>query len=47
MVEVIYEIAKSRGITKEQFDERREKKRQERGGFEKRIILDRVTKPKI
>ena len=42
IMEVIYSIAESRGITKQQFDERREQKKKDRGGFEKRIILDEI-----
>ena len=40
ILEVIYSIAESRGITKPQLDEIREQKKKDRGGFEKRIILE-------
>lgn len=42
VVEVSYAIAEFRGITKQKFDEMREQKKKERGGFENRIILDEI-----
>jgi len=48
IVEVIYAIAKSKGIGKKQFDKIREQKRNERDGFEKRIILEEIRiKPDV
>lgn len=43
ITEVIYAIAKSRGITRQKFDEMREQKKKERGGFEKKLILDEIN----
>lgn len=40
ILEVIYAIGEYQGVTKETLEEMRLKKREARGGFEKRIILD-------
>lgn len=42
IIEVIYSIAESRGINRQKFNELIEQKRKERGGVEKRIILDEI-----
>lgn len=43
IVEVIYAIAKSRGLSVEEFEKIRNKKADERGGFDKKILLKSVT----
>ena len=43
IVEVIYAIAKSRGLSFEEFEKIRNKKADERGGFDKKILLKSVT----
>ncbi len=40
ILEVIYAIGDNKGVSREKLEEIRLKKREERGGFEKRIILD-------
>lgn len=40
ILEVVYAIGEYNGVSKEQLEEVRVKKREARGGFEKRIILD-------
>ena len=40
ILEVVYALAATRGITKENLEALRKKKAEERGGFEKHIILD-------
>ncbi len=40
ILEVVYAIAEYNGVAKEKLEDIRLKKREERGGFEKRIILD-------
>ncbi len=45
LLEVIYAAAKARGYTVEQLERVRQKKAEERGGFEKRILLKAVTTP--
>lgn len=42
MLEVIYAIAKTKRIDKEKLEELRMKKRNERGGFEKKLVLYEV-----
>lgn len=42
IVEVIYAIAKSRGLSVEEFEKIRNKKADERGGFDKKILLKSV-----
>lgn len=43
IVEVIYAIAKSRGLSVEEFEKIRNKKADEKGGFDKKILLKSVT----
>ena len=43
IVEVIYAIAKSRGLSVEEFEKIRNKKADEMGGFDKKILLKSVT----
>lgn len=43
IVEVIYAIAKSRGLSVEEFEKIRNKKADERGGFDNKILLKSVT----
>ena len=45
ILEVIYRIAKLRGISKEELEHIRIKKSKERGGFEKNLFLIDTTKP--
>ncbi len=45
LLEVIYAAAKARGYTIEQLEHIRKEKAEERGGFEKRILLKTVTTP--
>lgn len=40
VLEVIYAIAEYKGLSKEEIENRREKKAQERGAFKNKIILD-------
>jgi len=40
MLEVLYAICDARGVSKEKIEEIRTQKAKERGGFEKRIILE-------
>lgn len=47
LLEVIYAAAKARGYTVEQLERVRKEKAQERGGFEKRILLKSVTTPEV
>ena len=47
LLEVIYAAAKARGYTAEQLECVRQKKVEERGGFEKRILLKSVTDPDV
>ena len=47
LLEVIYAAAKARGYTLEQLERVRQKKTEERGGFEKRILLKSVTDPNV
>lgn len=42
IVEVVLAIAKEKGLTKEELDRVMEEKRKKRGGFEKRLFLERV-----
>jgi len=42
ILEVVYAIATFKNISKVQLEEIRKKKFEERGGFEKRIILEEV-----
>lgn len=42
ITEVIYAIAKSRGVSRRQFEEMGRQKKKERGGFEKKLILDEI-----
>ncbi len=44
IIEVIYKIAKLRGISKEELENIRIKKLEERGGFEKNLFLIDTTK---
>lgn len=46
LLEVIQAVAKARGADFQQVEEIRLRKRQERGGFEKRILLQRVIESK-
>ncbi|MBE5817859.1 MAG: phosphoribosyl-ATP pyrophosphohydrolase [Clostridiales bacterium] len=39
ILEVLYAVAKARGYSKEALEETRLKKREKRGGFEKKILL--------
>ena len=43
IVEVIYAIAKSRGLSVEEFEKIRNIKADEKGGFDKKILLKSVT----
>ena len=43
IVEVIYAIVKSRGLSVEEFEKIRRSKADERGGFDKKILLKSVT----
>lgn len=43
IVEVIYAIVKSRGLSVEEFEKIRVSKADERGGFEQKILLKSVT----
>ena len=45
LLEVIYAAVKARGYTRDQLERVRQKKAEERGGFEKRILLKSVTTP--
>ena len=47
LLEVIYAAAKARGYTVAQLECVRQKKIEERGGFEKRILLKSVTDPSV
>lgn len=44
ILEIIYRIAKLRGISKEELEKIRSKKEKERGGFEKNLFLIDTTK---
>ena len=46
LLEVMQAVAKARGADFQQVEEIRLRKRQERGGFEKRILLQRVIESK-
>lgn len=46
LLEVMQAVAKARGADFQQVEEIRLRKRQERGGFEKRILLERVIESK-
>jgi len=39
ILEVVYALAAAKGVSKSQLEEMRERKRRERGGFERRIFL--------
>ena len=43
MLEVIYALAKTHGVSREQLEDLRAKKAQERGGFDNKILLINVT----
>ena len=47
LLEVIYAAAKARGYTVAQLEHVRQKKAEERGGFEKRILLKSVIDPNV
>ncbi|MFD2116040.1 phosphoribosyl-ATP pyrophosphohydrolase [Paenibacillus yanchengensis] len=39
LLEIIYSIAESKGVVREELENIRQRKREERGGFQKRIML--------
>lgn len=45
ILEVVYAIGEYKGVSKEKLESIRLKKQEERGGFEKRIILDETREP--
>ncbi|HET7087318.1 MAG TPA: nucleoside triphosphate pyrophosphohydrolase [Anaerolineae bacterium] len=43
ILEVVYALASDKGVSQYQLEERRQQKREDRGGFDKRIFLEEIT----